>query len=270
MPEASARPESGEAELVLVERTRAVAVIRLNRPPVNAINRAMHEPLTRAARAVSADPDVRAVVLYGGERAFAAGADISEMVDLDESSIDGYIRNLGSAIDAVAAIRQPVIAAVSRYALGGGCELALAADFRVVGDDAQLGLPEVTLGVIPGGGGTQRLARLVGTSRAKEMIFSGRPVRAADAVSLGLANRVVPAAEVYASAMTWAQELAAGPTAALVAAKAAIDGGVGTASRAGLDLEIASFIALFATADQQAAMRSFLDDGPGKATFTGR
>jgi enoyl-CoA hydratase len=263
-----ARDESGD--VVRVERQGPVAVIRLNRPPVNAINAAMHEPLAAAAAAVSADEQVRCVVLYGGERVFAAGADITEMAALDAHGIAVYISGLATAIDAVAAIRQPVIAAVTGYALGGGCELALAADFRVVADDAVLGLPEITLGVIPGAGGTQRLPRLIGIGRAKELIFGGQPVRGSEAVAIGLASRAVPASDVLTSAMSWAAELAAGPTAALAAAKAAVDGGVDTDLAAGIALEGRLFAGLFDTEDQRVGMATFQERGPGKATFTGR
>jgi enoyl-CoA hydratase/carnithine racemase len=247
-----------------------VAIIRLDRPPVNAINRAMHGQLTAAAATVSADLDVRAVVLYGGARAFAAGADIKEMVDCPPDDITAYIASLSGAMDAVAAIRQPVIAAISRYALGGGCELALAADFRVIGEDALIGLPEITLGVIPGAGGTQRLPRLIGPSRAKELIFSGQPVRGSEAAAIGLVSRAVPAEEVLPVALAWARELAAGPTVALAAAKQAIDRGVEGDLQAGLRREIELFTGLFATEDQAHGMRSFLESGPGAATFTGR
>jgi enoyl-CoA hydratase/carnithine racemase len=247
-----------------------VAVIRLDRPPVNAINSAMHGQLAAAAATVSADPVVRAVVLYGGPRAFAAGADIKEMVDCSPDEMAAYIATLSGAIDAVAAIRQPVIAGISRYALGGGCELALAADFRVIGADALIGLPEITLGVIPGAGGTQRLARLIGPSRAKELIFSGRPVHGSEAVAIGLASRAVPPDDVLPVALAWARELAAGPTVALAAAKQAIDRGVEGDLPAGLRREIELFTSLFGTEDQAHGMRSFLESGPGAANFTGR
>jgi enoyl-CoA hydratase/carnithine racemase len=256
-------------ELIRVEKHDAVAVLRLDRPPVNAINLAMHGPLFEAATTVSNDLAVRAVVLYGGERAFAAGADIKEMAGQSAAEIAAYGRALIEAIDAVARIRQPVIAAITGYALGGGCELALAADFRVIAEDARIGLPEITLGVIPGGGGTQRLPRLIGVTRAKELIYGGKPVRGAEAVTMGLASRAVPGADVFDSAMTWARELAAGPTVALAAAKYAIDAGTEVDLASGLRLEAQVFAALFASADQKAGMSSFVENGPGKAVFTG-
>lgn len=258
------------AHLVRLEIVGAVGVIRLDRPPVNAINSQVHSELLAVAGEAAERPDVRAVVVYGGERAFAAGADIREMAVLGPAAISAFGATLTAAIDAVARLPKPVIAAVTGYALGGGCELALAADFRIVADDARLGLPEITLGVIPGAGGTQRLPRLVGVAKAKELIFTGRPVSGEEAARIGLATRAVPAADVFAQAMEFAQRLAAGPTAALAAAKRAIDHGLDTDIAAGLAIEGAEFAALFATQDQKSAMASFLSDGPGKATFAGR
>ncbi len=258
-----------DADVVGLEVTGGVGVIRLNRPPVNAINTAMHAQLAAAAQAATSHPDVRAVVIYGGERAFAAGADIKEMADQTSAQMAVYGRSLIEAIDAVARIRQPVIAAITGYALGGGCELALAADFRVIAEDALIGLPEITLGVIPGAGGTQRLPRIVGVTKAKEMIFSGRAVKGPEAMRIGLASRVVPAAEVYPAALEWARQLAVGATAALAAAKFAIDAGTEVDLASGLRIEAQVFAALFSTQDQATGMRSFIENGPGKASFSG-
>jgi enoyl-CoA hydratase len=271
MPDEAAGRRPGEtAQLIRVERDGPVAVIRLDRPPVNAINLAMHGQLAAAAAAVSADPGVRAVLVHGGPRAFAAGADVKEMGARSPSDIGGYIASLGVAIDAVAAIRQPVVAAITRFALGGGCELALAADFRVIAEDALIGLPEITLGIIPGAGGTQRLPRLIGPGRAKELVFGGRPVRGTDAVAIGLASRAVPADQVLTTALDWARELAAGPTTALAAAKRAIDTGLQSDLSSGLRWEAELFSGLFGSDDQRLGMRSFVENGPGKADFTGR
>ena len=257
-------------EFVRLDIAGSVGVIRLDRPPVNAINSQVHAELLAVARDAAGRPEVRAVVVYGGERAFAAGADIREMADLGPTEIGAFGATLTAAIDAVARLPKPVIAAVTGYALGGGCELALAADFRIVADDARLGLPEITLGVFPGAGGTQRLPRLVGVAKAKELIFTGRPVTGEEAVRIGLATRAVPAADVFPEAMEFAQRLAAGPTSALAAAKRAIDQGMDTDIASGLAIESAEFAGLFATEDQKSGMASFLRDGPGKATFTGR
>ena len=258
-----------DAEFVRLEVDGAVGVIRLDRPPVNAINSQVHAELLAVAQEVATRTDIRAVVVYGGERAFAAGADIKEMADQTPETIAVFGSTLTAAIDAVARLPKPVIAAVTGYALGGGCELALAADFRVVADNARIGLPEITLGVYPGAGGTQRLPRLIGVSLAKELIFTGRPVTGEEAAEIGLANAAVPAEEVFATAMKMAQRFASGATAAIAAAKRAIDDGMDTDLASGLKIESAGFAALFATADQKAGMRSFIDDGPGKATFTG-
>jgi enoyl-CoA hydratase len=257
-------------EFVTLELIGSVGVIRLNRPPVNAINAQVHAELLTAAQDAGSRADVRAVVVYGGEKVFAAGADIKEMADLDPDGIAVFGSTLTGAIDAIARMPKPVVAAVTGYALGGGCELALAADFRVVAEDARLGLPEITLGVFPGAGGTQRLPRLIGVSKAKELIFSGRPVKGAEAVEIGLATRAVPATEVYIEALALATRLAAGPTLAIAAAKRAIDGGMDTDLAQGLRIESAEFAALFASEDQKNGMASFLRDGPGKAVFVGR
>ena len=257
-------------DFVTLEIDGAVGVIRLDRPPVNAINSQVHTELLDAAKEAAARADVRAVVVYGGERVFAAGADIKEMVDFDPAGIADFGATLTEAIDAIARLEKPVIAAVTGYALGGGCELALAADFRIVADDARLGLPEITLGVIPGAGGTQRLPRLVGVAKAKELIFTGRPVKGEEAVAIGLATESVPAAEVLTRAMAMATRLAAGPTVAIGAAKRAIDDGMDTDLAAGLKIESAGFAELFATEDQKIGMTSFLAQGAGKATFVGR
>src|ERR1700712_889959 len=199
-------------DFVTLEIDGAVGVIRLDRPPVNAINSQVHTELLAAAKQAAARDAARAVVVYGGERVFAAGADIKEMVDFDPAGITAFGATLTEAIDAIARLEKPVIAAVTGYALGGGCELALAADFRIVADDARLGLPEITLGVIPGAGGTQRLPRLIGVAKAKELIFTGRPVSGEQAVQIGLATRAVPAAEGFAAAMEVPQQLGGGAT----------------------------------------------------------
>ena len=180
-------------ELVRVEIDHAVATIRLDRPPMNAISAAVQDELAAAAVQVSGDQAIRAVVLYGGPKVFAAGADVKEMAGLGyaEMSMIGS-RRLHDAFNAVARIGKPVIAAVTGYALGGGLELALCADFRVLGEGAKVGQPEILLGIIPGAGGTQRLPRLIGPARAKDLIFSGRFVTAAEALAMGLADRVVP------------------------------------------------------------------------------
>lgn len=255
---------------VHVERVGPVGVIRLDRPPVNAIDSAMHAELEQAARELDVDREVRAVVVHGGPKSFAGGADVKEMANLGPAEIAVFGASMTRALDAIARLRVPTVAAVTGYALGGGFELALAADFRIVADDALVGFPEITLGVIPGAGGTQRLPRLVGTAIAKRMIFTGRPIRGRVAVDYGIAEEAVPAADVIDRALEFAATLAAGATAALATAKRCIGDGMEADLATGLRMESAGFAALFATADQKHGMASFLADGPGKATFTGR
>jgi enoyl-CoA hydratase/carnithine racemase len=258
------------SELVVVETEHAVATIRLNRPPMNALNTALQADLAAAVAQVSADNAVRAVVLYGGEKLFAAGADIKEMADASYAQMTQNSSRLQGALNDVAAIGKPVIAAVTGYALGGGLELALCADFRVLGESAKVGQPEILLGLIPGAGGTQRLPRLIGPAKAKDMIFTGRFVDAAEALAIGLADRVVPDDQVYRVALEMAEGYANGPAIAIAAAKRAVDVGLDTDLATGLEIERVSFAGLFGSDDARAGMRSFLENGPGKATFSGR
>ncbi|MGY1825054.1 enoyl-CoA hydratase/isomerase family protein [Blastococcus sp. SYSU DS0541] len=257
-------------EFVTLQVDDGVGTIRLDRPKMNAIDEQLHLEVRAAALEAGERSDVRAVVLYGGERVFAAGADIKAMSQLDGRSMVAWGRELQNSFRAVARIPKPVIAAVTGYALGGGYELALCADFRVLGAGAKVGQPEILLGVIPGAGGTQRLARLVGPARAKDLVFTGRHVGAEEALEMGLADAAVPDAEVYDTALAMARKLAAGPPLALAAAKRAIDEGLDLPLEQGLDLESRLFAELFDTEDQAAGMRSFLESGPGKAEFSGR
>ncbi|MCU1659335.1 MAG: Short chain enoyl-CoA hydratase [Pseudonocardiales bacterium] len=246
-----------------------VATIRLDRPPMNALNTQVQEELRAAAAEVTSDESVRAVVIYGGEKVFAAGADVKEFAEQSHAQMLRDADRLSSSLSALAAIRKPVIAAVTGYALGGGCEVALTADFRVSADNARWGQPEILLGIIPGAGGTQRLARLVGPAKAKDLVFTGRFVDAEEALSIGLVDVLVPAAEVYPTALAMAAKFAAGPAFALAAAKAAIDGGLDGDLASGLRLESHLFASLFATEDRTIGMASFIEKGPGKAVFTG-
>jgi enoyl-CoA hydratase/carnithine racemase len=257
------------AEFVTLETTDGIGTIRLNRPRVNALNDQVTEELAAAARAAAAD-EVRAVVIYGGERVFAGGADIKDMAEAGYAEMTARASRLHEAMNLLAGLGKPVVAAITGYALGGGLEVALAADFRVAGESARLGQPEILLGVIPGAGGTQRLPRLIGPAKAKDLVFSGRMVNAAEALAIGLVDQVVPDADVYQAAVDMVKRYAAGPALALRAAKQAIDAGLGVELATGLELERVQFAALFGTEDQRAGMRSFLENGPGKATFTGR
>ncbi|QYG94573.1 enoyl-CoA hydratase/isomerase family protein [Iamia sp. SCSIO 61187] len=259
---------SSSQPLVSVERRDDdVAVLRIENGKVNALSTGLLEQLEGAAQALI-DAPPGAVVVTGGDRIFAAGADISEFAGPDEARAVGtcFLR----ALNAVADIPRAVIAAVSGVALGGGCELALACDLRIASDRARFGQPEILLGIIPGGGGTQRLARLVGPARAKDMILSGRQVDAEEALRIGLVDRVVPAAEVQDAAIAWAAELAAGAVAAQGLAKRAIDRGFDVTLGSGLELEQELFTQVFATDDARIGVESFREHGPGKARFTGR
>ena len=257
-------------QFVTLQVEEEVGTIRLDRPKMNAINEQLYLEVRAAALEAGERSDVRAVVLYGGERVFAAGADIKQMEQLDGAGMAAWAPELTASFTAVARIPKPVIAAITGYALGGGYELALCADFRVLGAGAKIGQPEILLGVIPGAGGTQRLARLVGPAKAKDLVFTGRHVGAEEALEIGLVDAVVPDDEVYPTAVAMARKFAAGPPLALAAAKRAIDEGLDLPLDQGLALESRLFAGLFDSEDQKAGMRSFLESGPGKARSTGR
>jgi enoyl-CoA hydratase/carnithine racemase len=257
------------AQFVGVQASAGLATIRLDRPPVNALSIALQDELRDAAEQVSADPDIRAVVIYGGEKVFAAGADVKEMAARNYAEMAAVSRKLHASFRAVAAIGKPVVAAITGFALGGGLELALCADFRVAGENARFGVPEILLGVIPGLGGTQRLPRLIGPARAKSLIYTGRFADAEEALRIGLVDQVVPDADVYRAATRLAGQFVPGPALALRSAKQAIDTGLDVGLDAGLEIERLHFAALFATEDQKLGMESFLASGPGKARFAG-
>lgn len=245
-------------EFVRIERDGAVATIRLDRPPANALARPVSLELSEAAETVAADPGIRAVVVWGGERIFAAGADIKAMVDYGPEEIAPDVGALERACRDLEAIPKPVIAAINGFALGGGCEVALACDLRIAAEDAKLGLPEIGLGIMPGAGGTQRLPRLIGLSRTRELVLTGRHVGAEEALAIGLVDRVASAAAVLPSAMEEARRYAAGPTLAYAAAKRALAAAGGGLAH-GLEVEREAFVPLFATADQEEGMRAFLE-----------
>jgi len=247
-----------------------VGTIRLDRPKMNALNEQVQEEIREAAHEAAARDDVKAVVVYGGERVFAAGADVKEMNDMSYTDMIKRSGGLQSAFTAVAKIPKPVVAAITGYALGGGCELALCADVRFAADSAVLGQPEILLGIIPGAGGTQRLSRLVGPSRAKDLIYTGRFVKADEALAMGLVDRVLPTERVYDEAVAWAAQFTGAAALALRAAKEAVDRGLEVDLDTGLEIERVQFAALFATEDRTTGMRSFVEQGPGKARFEGR
>jgi enoyl-CoA hydratase len=246
-------------EFVRVERDDAVATIRLDRPPANALSEPVSLELWDAAREVESDEGVRAVVVWGGERIFAAGADVKAMAEFGPREVEPSVGALEGALRHLEAIPKPVIAAINGYALGGGCELALACDFRYAAADARIGVPEIRLGIIPGAGGTQRLPRLVGLSRARDLIFSGRHVDAGEALDMGLVDAVAAPGCVYDEAVAKARTFAAGPSMAYRAAKIALAAATDRGLLAGLEVEREVFRELFATQDQKEGMRAFLE-----------
>jgi enoyl-CoA hydratase/carnithine racemase len=245
-----------------------VATIRLDRPPVNALNAQVWRELGEATARCESDDGVRAIVLWGGPKVFAAGADIKEMREQGFQEIFAS-GGLQEPLKRLARIQKIVIAAINGYALGGGSELTLAADFRYAADSAKLGQPEILLGIIPGAGGTQRLTRLVGVSKAKEIVYSGDFYPAEDCLAMGLVDRVFPAEEVYDRAVEAARRYAKGPF-ALRMAKKAIDEGIEMDLDSALRLESTLFAATAASEDRRIGLDSFVENGPGKAQFTGR
>ncbi|RLV56850.1 enoyl-CoA hydratase/isomerase family protein [Aeromicrobium phragmitis] len=257
-------------EYARLEVADGVGTLRLDRPKMNALDAQMQEEIVEAAREADRREDVAAVVVYGGERVFAAGADIKEMAAMGYRAMLAHGHLLQEFTRALAAIGKPTVSAITGFALGGGCEVALATDVRFCADNAKLGQPEILLGIIPGAGGTQRLARLVGPAKAKELIYTGRFVDADEALRIGLVDAVHPADRVYDEALSWARQFVGGPALALRVAKDVVDRGLETDLQTGLEIERAGFTGLFATDDQKAGMASFIENGPGKATFSGR
>lgn len=247
-----------------------VGTIRLDRPKLNPLNEQVAREIGEVVDEVRDRDDVKAIVLWGGERVFAAGADIKEMGERDAVTMFRYIGGFQDVFNRLENLPQITIAAVNGYALGGGCELALACDIRICASDSQLGQPEILLGVIPGAGGTQRLPRLVGVGRAKELIYTGRFVPAEEAFRIGLVNEVVEPDQVYPRAVEMAERFAAGPSVALMAAKQVIQSGIDIDKATGILLERQAFASLFASEDQTIGMESFIENGPGKAKFVGR
>jgi len=255
-------------DLVLVERRAdGVAVVTLNNPKVNALSSRVLARLEAVCHELTVNPP-GAVVITGGERIFAAGADISEF----GGPAEGRDRNASfhRALTAIEAIPRFVIAAVSGYALGGGCELALACDYRIAGEKAVFGQPEVLLGIIPGGGGTQRLPRVVGRSRALEIMITGRQVKSDEALAIGLADEVVANEQLHERALALASSIASGAVQAHARMKRAVHEGMSMSLADGLALEGELFADVFTTDDSQIGVKSFLENGPGRATFTGR
>jgi len=244
-------------EFVHLEIDDGVGVIRLDRPPANAIDLQVGLELQEAIREVDGRSDVGALVLWGGPKLFAAGADIKAMAEWSGDEVRPSVEALGDACELLETIPKVSIAAITGYALGGGLELALGCDLRYLAEDAKVGQPEIRLGVIPGAGGTQRLARLIGAGATRRLVYTGDPIDAPTAYDLGVAEVVRPAAEVLDAALSDARRLARGPREALAAAKRAIRAAEGGPE--GFRVERRSFLALFGTADQREGMRAFLD-----------
>jgi len=247
-------------ETIMLEKKDAVALLTLNRPPMNPLNRTMYGELAQVSEELDADPGVKVVVITGsGDKAFAAGLDV---VDVEGKSLADILRFQafsGMASAKVAAIGKPVIAAINGLALGGGLELALRCDVRIASDKAVLGQPEVNLGIIPGGGATQLLARLIGTARAKELFFTGDTFKADRALALGIVNRVVPADKLMEEAMALASSLAKKPAVALKMIKLAVDNGINMDLNSALAYEGECFVLSFMSEDGREGMRAFVE-----------
>jgi enoyl-CoA hydratase/carnithine racemase len=262
------RVSGAETFRLETDRTDSVATIVIDRPPLNTLDLAAWRSLASAVDAVAADPDIRAVLVRGGVRAFAAGAEVRELLDWGPDEAAAASAIMQGAVDALARLPQVTIAVVSGYVLGGGCEIALACDLRFAADNAKMGLPEVLLGAMPGAGGTQRLARLIGAGRAKGLVLSGRMVDMVEAPAIGLVDEVHPVDGVLDAARRAARHYAAGP-ASLALAKRAIDEGLGLPLAEGLALERRLFAEAFTTDDLRIGVTSFLEHGPGVARFGG-
>jgi enoyl-CoA hydratase/carnithine racemase len=259
----------GEFVRLEVDAERRVGTIRIERPPMNALSHQVWREIEAVAAEAADRDDVGAVVVWGGPKVFAAGADIKEFPTWSYQDVNGNGAVLHRSLDVLARMPKVSIAAVAGYALGGGCELAIACDFRFAADNAKMGQPEILLGLIPGAGGTQRLPRLVGLSRAKELVFSGRMVDMVEAERIGLVDAVHPADELYDAAVAAAERYAAGPY-ALRLAKRALEDGTELPLDQALRLERSLFAECFATEDARTGIDSFIEHGPGKARFSGR
>ena len=259
----------GEYVQLEVDEQRSVGTIRLDRPPMNALSLQLWREIEAVTHEAVEHDSVGAIVVHGGPKVFAAGADIREFPEWRYQDVNEIGKVLQRSLDTLARAPVPTIAAINGYALGGGCEVALACDFRYAADNAKLGQPEILLGLIPGAGGTQRLPRLVGLSRAKDLIYSGRMVDMVEAERIGLVDHVAPADEIYDQAVEAAASYAAGPY-ALRLAKRAIEDGTELALDQGLRLERSLFAECFATDDAETGIASFIEHGPGRADFSGR
>lgn len=255
-------------EAIQLIKENGVATITLNRPPMNPLNSQVFRELTRAADELAEDSSVKAVIITGaGSKAFAAGADITEMANLSPVGVYSFSQTSKIAFEKIENLGKPVIAAINGLALGGGSELALCCDFRLASDNAKFGQPEINLGIIPGAGGTQRLPRLIGAARAKELILLGEMIDAATAEKIGLVNRVVPADSLLEEAKKLAVKLASKPAVAMKMAKSAINTGANLDISSALILEVQSFVTAFASEDRKEGIGAFMEKR--KPNFTG-
>ncbi|HEY6192301.1 MAG TPA: enoyl-CoA hydratase-related protein [Bacteroidota bacterium] len=243
---------------LLVTKENQCALIQFNRPEVlNALNMKLMEELVAALEQLDGDPDVNVIILTGNEKAFAAGADIKEMAGA--GAVDMLLRDQFARWDRIRKIKKPIIAAVSGFALGGGCELSMSCDMIIASESAKFGQPEINIGVMPGAGGTQRLTRAVGKARAMEMILTGRMIGAGEAVRMGLVNKVVPVESYLEEAKSLAREIASKPPVAVRLAKEAVLKSFDTTIEGGLEFERKNFYLLFASDDQKEGMKAFVD-----------
>ena len=250
-------------ETILVETRGKVGLVTLNRPKaLNALNAQVLDDLLAALKAFEADSGIGAIVLTGSEKAFAAGADIKEMQAVDY--VDAYLGDLFAGWEEFARFRKPIVAAVAGYALGGGCELAMMCDFIIAADSAKFGQPEITLGVMPGMGGSQRLTRSVGKSKAMDMVLTGRMMDAAEAERCGLVSRVVPAAELIEEALKAAAKIAGFSLPSVMMAKEAVNRSYETTLAEGLRFERRLFHSMFSLEDQKEGMAAFTEKRPAR------
>ena len=256
-------------EFITLEKKDRIATITIDHPPVNSLNRKTYEEIDQVSRDLNSYPDVKVVILTAaGEKAFAAGLDIKEVAGKSMNEMKDFCSVSSNASNSLAAIEKPVIAAINGFALGGGCELAMCCDLRVASENAKFGQPEINLGIIPGAGGTQRLTRLVGMTRAKELIYTGSVIDANVAFTMGLVNKVVPPNNLMEESKVLARKMLGKSSVALSLAKEAINGGSDASLYSGLDLEGQCFALCFATEDQKEGMAAFLEKR--KSEFKGK